>query len=159
VERGRGLARRGLLELLPELGRQHLRGEVLGVEAGFLSRFPRVGVLGEIAIVRRIVGHGDTDRGRDEAARLVGGVLAEDDEQDLARLEELEAGRFRDEAAARRVDARDTDEVEGGDAGLAQGLFEADQLLLVAALAARQKDLGRYERPHITSSARPARVL
>jgi hypothetical protein len=107
-------------------------GEILGVVARLVVCLAVAVVLGEIAVLVAVLRNRDTDRGGDEPVRLVGGVLAHDDVEDLARLEELLALLRRDELAVRWEDRRDADEVELRDARAAERHLEARELLAVS---------------------------
>ena len=73
---------------------------------------------------------------------LAGGVFGDDGEDDLAQVEALEALLARDELAAGREDGGDADEVQRGDAGVAQGELEAGEALSMLAHTLGQEEAG-----------------
>src|SRR5438034_129336 len=79
--------------------------------------------------------------GRDQAVRLVGGVLAHHDVEHLARLEELLPLLERDQLAVGREDRRHAHQVVLRNPGRAQRHLEARELLAVLADALGQVDL------------------
>src|SRR5258708_16211046 len=85
-------------------GREHFRGELLGIFAGdFLSLSER-GMLGKIAVHRFIARKREADAGSDEAMRFLGGIFADDRERYLAGPDVLQSFAARDQFAIRRED-------------------------------------------------------
>src|SRR5438034_371795 len=122
-------------------GGQHGGGQVLGVVAGLVVGLAVAVVLGEVAVLVAVLRDGDPDRGGHQTVRLVGGVLAHHDVEDLSGLEELLPLLQRDQLAVGRENRRHAHQVVLRDAGRAQRHLEARELLAVLADTLGQVDL------------------
>src|SRR5437870_3794749 len=122
-------------------GGQHGGGQVLGVVAGLVVGLAVAVVLGEVAVLVAVLRDGDPDRGGHQTVRLVGGVLAHHDVEDLSGLEQLLPLLQRDQLAVGRKDRRHAHQVVLRDAGRAQRHLEARELLAVLADTLGQVDL------------------
>ncbi len=118
-------------------------GQVFGVVRGFLVRLSVPVVLGQVSVKLRFARDCYADRRSNAPPRLLCLLTRHDAVCDLTRAQRVQALLDRDLSAPRREDRGYVDQVEIGDAGVAQGSLERRQLFFVDAFTARKEDASR----------------
>src|SRR5678815_1451386 len=144
------------VEIDAQRGGEHAGGQVLGVVAGLLLILAVVVDLGEVAVLLGVAGDGDADGAGTHAEGLVGGHARNHGEDDLARLQHLDALVLGHDLAVGREDAGNGDEVDVGDAGIAERQLETGQLLAVAAHTLGEEHCPWYEFHRFSWGVAPA---